>query len=96
MQEVDKVKVVLSHCFTKITLVENKMEMIKEIMNCFVKDETNVNIGKIWICLADELVSDLSVDVIENFEQFETFFYWPARNLQLLDEHMNKVSVRII
>lgn len=67
--------------------------MLKEVMDCFSSSnkEINVNIGKIWICLAEELVSDLEVDMIEKFENFEEFFIWPANYLHLLDEQTTKV-----
>lgn len=63
-------------------------------MNCFTgsNKEINMNIGKIWICLADELVVDLDVEMIEKFEQFEEFFIWPAQHLHLCDEQITKVK----
>lgn len=68
--------------------------MLKDILDCFTSSNTeiNVNIGKIWICAADELVSDLEVPMIENFTQFDEFFIWPANHLHLLDEQTNKVN----
>lgn len=92
-EEVDKLKTVLGHCFTKITLLEEKLCMMKDIMDCFTTSnkEINVNIGKIWICLAEELVSDLDVEMIEKFVNFEEFFNWPANFLHLLDEQTSKV-----
>lgn len=70
--------------------------MVQEIMVCFTSSskEINMNVGLIWICLVDELVSDFSADVIEKFNQFEEFFIWPAHHLHLLDEQTNKVRER--
>lgn len=67
--------------------------MMKDIMDCFSSSnkEINLNIGKIWICLAEELVSDLDVEMIEQFVNFEEFFIWPANYLHLLDEQTCKV-----
>lgn len=68
--------------------------MLKDLMDCFKNSnkEINMSIGRIWICVADELVSDLNTDMIERFEQFEDFFIWPANHLHLLDEQTNKVK----
>lgn len=64
-------------------------------MTCFTNSnkDVNMNVGKIWICLAEELVSDLSVERIEKFKQFEEFFIWPVHYMHLLDEQTNKVSL---
>lgn len=75
-------------------MLEKKLNMVQEIINCFTNSnkEININIGKLWICLADELVSDFDVDTIEQFKHFEEFFIWPAHNIHLLDEQTNTVG----
>ncbi|XP_018560984.1 telomere-associated protein RIF1 [Anoplophora glabripennis] len=94
---VDKFKAVITHWFTKIFMVENKINILKEIMILFTKlkplKENVSYAAKIWLCLANELVADFSTEQIEQFSDFNSFFMWPAYHLHHLDEVTKKQVV---
>lgn len=94
----DSFKKIITHSFTKITLLEDKLSLITNIMkNVTGTSHTSDNVGvisKIWLSLTEELVSDFTVEQIENFSNFESFFMWPVYQLSELDDHMKKVNIQ--
>lgn len=48
--------------------------------------------SRLWLCLINELVADLTIEQIEQFSDFNNFFMWPAYHLHHVDEITKKVK----
>lgn len=72
------------------------MKILKEILNLFRKlkplKENVPYAAKIWLSSAVELVSDFNTEQIEQFDDFNMFFMWPAYHQHHLDDVIKKVS----
>ncbi|VEN62599.1 unnamed protein product [Callosobruchus maculatus] len=89
------------HCITKVfantTTVEEKIKIVKDVMREIVTvqitDKNVQTVNKIWFCLAKEITDEFGVEKLEQFDDFNNFFLWPAYFIHNLEETDKKQTV---